>query len=181
MPLPAVGLAGGAFGASVYPATAVLLAAVAAFGTARGLGPFGDARDPHVALAVLWGYMVSLGLTVLLLATLSAEVVANDRLWGLFQSSRDAILLTRSDGRVEAANPAALAMFGLSEAELCRRGRDGLLDTRDPRLGPALQQREATGSTQVVLRALRGDGSSFEAEVHSSRYLGKDGQAHHSC
>ena len=85
----------------------------------------------------------------------------------IFENSVDAILLTAPDGRVYAANPAACRMFGLSEAELCQLGRDGVTDPSDPRLAPALEERQRTGRFKGELTLLRGDGQPFKAELTS--------------
>ena len=48
----------------------------------------------------------------------------------LFDNSVDGVLLTRPDGTVLAANPAACAMLRMPAAEICRRGRAGLTVSR---------------------------------------------------
>ena len=63
----------------------------------------------------------------------------------VFDHSFDGILLTVPDGRILAANPAACRMFGRSEEEICRLGRNGIMNLNDPRLNPALKHREQTG------------------------------------
>ena len=45
-----------------------------------------------------------------------------------FQHNPDIVLVSRADGHIEAANPAACAAFGLSEQEIRARGRSGLVD-----------------------------------------------------
>lgn len=97
------------------------------------------------------------------------------RLRLLFENSFDAVLNTRPDGSVLSANPSACTLFGLSEAEMCAVGRNGLVDTHDPRLAAVLRQRQATGRTQGQIRMRRGDGSLFEAEVSSMTYRDLDG------
>ncbi len=94
----------------------------------------------------------------------------------LFANSMDGVLLTRPDGSVLAANPAACAMFGLSEAEVRALGRDVLLDTSDPRLAPMLQQRAHSARARGELRMRRCNGETFEAEMSLSVYRDRDGQ-----
>jgi PAS domain S-box-containing protein len=94
----------------------------------------------------------------------------------LFENSMDAVLRTRPDGSVLAANPAACTLFGRAEPELCALGRKGLVDPADPRLGELVEMRERTGRAQGQLRMLRADGSYFEAEVSASTYVDVDGQ-----
>ncbi|MDB5120084.1 MAG: sensory transduction histidine kinase [Sphingobacteriales bacterium] len=53
----------------------------------------------------------------------------------IIESSMDGILLTVSDGRVLGANRAACEIFKMTEEEICRAGRKGLVDdTTDPSL-----------------------------------------------
>src|SRR5579871_2107338 len=85
----------------------------------------------------------------------------------LFDSSPDAVFLTIPDGRITAANPAARAMFGMTEAELCRTGRDGLIAPDEARLTPALETRAREGRCSMELSFIRKDGTRFDGEVSS--------------
>ena len=98
------------------------------------------------------------------------------RFKALFDNSMDAVFQTRLDGSVLAANPAACKMFGRTEAQIKAMGRAALVDVNDQRLGPLLSQRAATGRAAGELRMLRGDGTSFEAEVSSNVYEDEDHQ-----
>ena len=93
----------------------------------------------------------------------------------VIEESKDAILLTVPDGRILAANPAACRMFGRSEEEICRIGRNGVIDITDPRLEKALKQREQTGEFSGELTFIRGDGTRFPGEMSTKIYLDKDG------
>ena len=94
----------------------------------------------------------------------------------LFANSFDAVLRTRPDGQVLAANAAACRLFGRSEAELQALHRDALVDRSDQRLRPLLEERVRTGRAQGLIRMLRADGSAFEAEVASNVYRDGDGR-----
>ena len=85
----------------------------------------------------------------------------------LFDSSPDAVFLTIPDGRITAANPAARAIFGMTEEELCRAGRDGIVAPGDPRLAPALETRTREGRCNAELSFVRKDGSRFDGEMSS--------------
>jgi PAS domain S-box-containing protein len=86
----------------------------------------------------------------------------------LFESSPDAVFLTIPDGRVLAANSAACAMFGMSEAEICRVGRQGLADPDDRRFAAAEEERLRTGRlTKTELNFVRANGERFPTEVDS--------------
>lgn len=86
----------------------------------------------------------------------------------LFDHSLDAILLTAPDGSIYAANPAACRMFGRTEAEIQRLGRNGVLDVADPRLKLALEERARTRIFHGELTLLRADGTRFEGEVSAN-------------
>jgi PAS domain S-box-containing protein len=98
----------------------------------------------------------------------------------LVENSLDGVLRTQPDGRILAANPAACAMFGMSEAELCESGRDRIVDRNDPRLAKLLQERAATGRARGTLTMRRADGTPFEAELSSSVYQEADGRLFNS-
>jgi PAS domain S-box-containing protein len=89
------------------------------------------------------------------------------RFRSLFEHSMDAMFLTFADGRIIAANPAACAMFGMTEEEICRAGRAGLVDPEDQRVDPALQERRRTGKARTELHCIRKDGTKFDVEVSS--------------
>ncbi len=55
----------------------------------------------------------------------------------------------------------------MSEEEICRAGRAGILPPDDARLPAALEQRAANGKVNAELSFLRKDGTRFEAEVSS--------------
>ncbi len=94
----------------------------------------------------------------------------------LFDHSLDAILLTTPCGGILAANGAAQRLFGYSEEELHRIGRQGIVDASDPRLASALSAREQdqwfAGELSFIDRA----GRRFPVELTSSVFLGKDSQ-----
>jgi PAS domain S-box-containing protein len=93
----------------------------------------------------------------------------------VFDNSIDAIFLTAPDGTILAANPAACKMFGRSEAEICRMGRKGVIDTSDPRLAPALEQRRQTGEFTGELTLIRSDGTKFPGEISTKVFINPDG------
>jgi PAS domain S-box-containing protein len=94
----------------------------------------------------------------------------------IYRHSLDGILFTAPDGRILAANPAACAILALSEAEICRRGRVGLLLSDDPRTNEAVQERERTGSVRTEIPMRRGSGEVFTADVASSSFTGARGE-----
>jgi PAS domain S-box-containing protein len=93
---------------------------------------------------------------------------SNERFRMIFENSIDAIMLIQTDGRILTANPAACRVFGRDEQELCRIGRDGLVNPYDRRLHDLLEQRAKRGSYRGELSLLRKDGSCFPAEISSA-------------
>ena len=51
-----------------------------------------------------------------------------------FEHNLDAGFLTASDGTIFAANRAACKLFGLTEEEICKAGRAGLVDSSSPHM-----------------------------------------------
>jgi two-component system, sensor histidine kinase and response regulator len=98
---------------------------------------------------------------------------SEDRFRAIFEHSLDGILLTRTDGVVLAANPAATRLFGRTEAELKALGR-GAMMVPDVHLARALVERAAKGTCQADLTCLRADGTTFVGEV-SSAVFAKEG------
>jgi PAS domain S-box-containing protein len=144
--------------------TVLAFSALAAWGTAQGVGPFA-LGTPHHGLMLLWAYMVTAAMIVLLLGALVAELDSRDRLADALVTCADsAILFIGADGRVLRANPAAHALFG---ARALRGGEAALFDGTDARLPALLAQRAQDGRAQGQLAVQRADGTRLEAEVSS--------------
>lgn len=93
----------------------------------------------------------------------------------MFESSLEAVLLTRRDGGIIAANPAACRLLGYDEAELSALNRTDLVDTRDPRIATALAQRDREGAARGVMVFTRKDQSMFAAEISSALFQDERG------
>jgi PAS domain S-box-containing protein len=88
----------------------------------------------------------------------------------LFDHSPDAVMLTRPEpkGEILGANRAACEMFGMTEAELCARGRAGIRDEDDPRWESAINERQSAGEVvNVELSYVRANGEKFPGETSS--------------
>ncbi|HUK84488.1 MAG TPA: PAS domain-containing sensor histidine kinase [Candidatus Acidoferrum sp.] len=105
-------------------------------------------------------------------AVKSSEV----RFRSLFENSFDAILLTVPNGAILSANPAACRLFGMTEEEIRKGGRNAIL-VIDDRAQLAIDERERTGKAKTELTFKRKDGSTFEGEATSSVFRGADGVA----
>ena len=104
-----------------------------------------------------------------------AQPSSDERYRIAFEASMDAMLLTAPGGEILAANPAACAMFGWTEAEMQQLGRSELVDITDPRLAPALQTRARTGSFRGELTFRRKNGGTFPGEVSSTLFRDQNG------
>jgi PAS domain S-box-containing protein len=93
----------------------------------------------------------------------------------IFDHSPQGILLTAPSGEIFAANPAACRMLGRSEEELRAGGRSAVVDVRDPRLPTLLEERSRTGHCAGELMLMRGDGSTFPAELESAVFTDAHG------
>ena len=94
----------------------------------------------------------------------------------LFEHSPDGVLFTQPrEGRILAANPAACAILGLSEGEICRRGLQGLIDYDDARWVVGIETLLRTGQASGPGRVIRGDGTVIETEMTSSTFQAHDG------
>jgi PAS domain S-box-containing protein len=92
-----------------------------------------------------------------------------------YENSMDGILLTVTDGAILAANPAACAIFQMTEKEICLQGRMGLADKEDPRVAIAIKGRQLTGRASSQLTLIRKDGSKFPGELTSAVFMDSAG------
>ena len=102
---------------------------------------------------------------------------SEERFSQLFQNIVDAVLLTSPDGAIYAANPAACRLFGWTEDELKRNGRNGIVDVADPRLAVALADRTRTGIFHGELTFIRKDGTRFDGDLSTSVFTDWAGDA----
>jgi len=98
------------------------------------------------------------------------------RFRSLYANSLDAVLLTKPDGTILSANSAACCIFGMTEEEIRKAGRGGVM-VIDERLISALKERERLGKTRAELTFTRKNGSTFEGEMTSSIFTDTDGTA----
>lgn len=101
----------------------------------------------------------------------------NETLYGmLFENSMDGLMLTAPDGRILDANPAACRIFARSREEILQEGREGLIDSSDPRLPALIAERTRTGKTHGELNARRRDGTLFPVEISSMVFTTPEGE-----
>jgi PAS domain S-box-containing protein len=102
---------------------------------------------------------------------------SEDKFRSLFESSLDGILLTAPDGKVFNANQAACRILGRTEQDLRESGREGVVDSSDPRLFPALEERNRTGRFTGELNFKLKDGTIFPAEISSALFKTANGES----
>ncbi|HEY4788163.1 MAG TPA: response regulator [Bacteroidales bacterium] len=92
----------------------------------------------------------------------------------IYDNSSVAILLTSPEGNIFAANNFACRLFGMTEEEICKAGRNGLVDPLSPNLSTLLEERSKTGRAKGELTFVKKDGTQFQAEVSSAIFMDKD-------
>ena len=100
---------------------------------------------------------------------------SEERYRTLFENSLDGIMLTQPDGTILAANRHACEMLRMTEEEIIRAGRAGVV-VDDERLRAAVAERAKTGKWHGELTFRRLDGSNFPVEISSRVFAGPDGR-----
>ena len=90
----------------------------------------------------------------------------------LFKNINDAVLLISPDGTIYTANPEACRIFGMTEEEIIRAGKSGIVDTSGPGLELAL---EKAGKFKGELNFRRKDGTIFPGELSTVFFSDKNG------
>jgi PAS domain S-box-containing protein len=95
-----------------------------------------------------------------------------------FEHSIDGIILTdpRDGGKILSANPAICRMLGWKEEELVGKGRDVMLDIRDPAISNHLEECEHFGFAEAQLTYRRRNGVTFPGEVHTTLIVDNNGE-----
>ncbi len=96
------------------------------------------------------------------------------RFRALYDNSYDAVVLMKPDGQIVSANSTACRMFGWTEQELMTIGRDGIM-VIDERAKRTIMERETTGQAKAELTFRRKDGSTFEGDLTSTRFMEPNG------
>lgn len=100
---------------------------------------------------------------------------SEDKYRSIFENSNIGILLTSPDGSILSANKYICDMLGMTEEEICKKGRNGIVDMNDPQLSAMLSERSKTGIARGELRMLKKDGKAVDCEVSSVLFTDKDG------
>ncbi len=93
-----------------------------------------------------------------------------------FKNSLNALVITKYEGPILEANPAACALFGMTEEEICMVPPHSLLDTSNPDFTRLLDERRRLGKAHGELEFIRKDGSRFAGLITSVVYTDADGE-----
>ncbi len=93
----------------------------------------------------------------------------------IFESSMEAILLTKPDGPILAANHAAEELFGYSKEEFLGLGRSDIVDMGDPKLPILLEERRRNGEVKSELTFIRKNGEKFPGFISSHIFKDENG------
>jgi PAS domain S-box-containing protein len=96
------------------------------------------------------------------------------RFRAIYDNNFDAVILMHPDGQIFSANPTSTRMFGWSEEELKKIGRNGLL-VMDERTKAAIKERETKGQAKAELTFNCKDGSTIEGELISTLFRETNG------
>lgn len=94
----------------------------------------------------------------------------------LFENSLSGILIMQPDGTVISANPEACRLLCRKEFEVYQLEPGNIFNLSDDRFNLAIKERERTGSFCGELTLIRGDGTTFPADVKSRSFTLPSGQ-----
>ncbi|TAL69913.1 MAG: PAS domain S-box protein [Bacteroidetes bacterium] len=108
--------------------------------------------------------------------TEAALIESEEQFRLIYKNSQDGIFLTKPDGTILSANPAACKILQMTEEEIYIGGRRGIVDINDSRLKILLEERLTTGKAIGELNFIRKDGTIFPGEVSTSIFTDKNGE-----
>jgi diguanylate cyclase (GGDEF)-like protein/PAS domain S-box-containing protein len=169
--LALLALRGGVIASSIG---VLLLSMAAAWGTARGFGPFA-AHDPHAGPLALWSYISAQGCTSLLICGMATALQSSRRQFAAFlQNSPDGILVIDEHGALVAANAASAAMLGLAGHDLVGRDASTVLQREAGVVAALIAGGRQPATTEVSLPQVAG--GALHVECHVARYLDASGR-----
>ena len=161
-------------GGVVASSTGVLLLSMAAaWGTARGFGPFA-LHDPRAGSLALWSYITAQGCTSLLICGMGMALQASQRQFAAYlQNTSDGILVIDEQGRLLQANAAFAAMLGLDAAALAGLRASDVLRGTAAAIAALIDEGTPPSTTELALP--RRDGGPLHVECHVARYRKSSG------
>lgn len=167
-------------GALVTSLAALIVASAAAWGAARGAGPF--ARfDPQAGQLALWSYISAQACASLLIWIVGAELLSSRRQFAaLFQHATDGLILLGPDDQLKAANAVACRLLQVSEAQVRGQPLEALPHGQGQVLAPGLARWRAgeSGGAPLGLSLRRADGREVPIEIQAASYRDAGRQTH---
>ena len=146
----------------------LVLSMAAAWGTARGAGPFA-LHDPRAGSLALWSYITAQGCTGLLISGMGMALQSSRRQFAAFlQNTPDGILVIDAQGTLLHANPAFAAMLDLEATALAGRRAGVALQGQAAAIAALIDG--AARPTTTELKLTRADGKAIDVECHVARY-----------
>lgn len=94
----------------------------------------------------------------------------------VYEHTSAVVFVTSPDGRIHAANPAACSLLGLTEEEICRRGRAAVVDAAATRLDRIVADRARDGFARAIVTFIAADGARIPVDCSSVLFTDESGQ-----
>lgn len=160
-------------GALVTSLAALIVASAAAWGAARGAGPFAR-LDPQAGQLALWSYITAQACAGLLIWVVGAELLSSRRQFAaLFEHATDGLIVLGPDDQLRAANAVACRLLKATEAQLSGLPLGALPHGQGAALAAALARWRAdeTGGAPLALGLPQPDGASkLPVEIQAASY-----------
>jgi diguanylate cyclase (GGDEF)-like protein/PAS domain S-box-containing protein len=167
-------------GALATSLAALIVAGAAAWGTARGVGPFAG-FDPHAGLLALWSYISAQACAGLLIWVVGAELLSSRRQFeALFEHAAEALIVLAPGDRLQAMNPAACQLLGVAAAQAQGLPLQALPHGHGQVLAAGLAHWRSSeaGRAPLDIGLHRPDGHSIALELLAASYHDAGGQSH---
>lgn len=105
---------------------------------------------------------------------------SHDKFQAMYNNSLLGMMLSKPSGEILSANKAACDILGMTETEICKRGRSGIVDLGDPRLPILMEKRLKDGKVHGEVTLIRKDGTPIECEISSTLFYDSQGNVYTS-
>jgi len=120
------------------------------------------------------GYLIAAGYYNLNRAEKSL-MESDERFRLIFENTSEAILFTEPTGKIYFVNQECCKIFGYTNEEFQKIGRNGIIDLSDTRFPIALTERNTTGKFKGELNFVKKDGTVFPAEITTNIFVNSEG------
>ncbi|MBL7935056.1 MAG: PAS domain S-box protein [Bacteroidia bacterium] len=94
----------------------------------------------------------------------------------IVENSLDALFLSDHNGGILEVNPAACGLFGYTEEEFKKIGRQEIINVSDPLVEEKIRERAENGKTRGILTGIKKDGTRFPLEFSSTIFKDANGE-----